>query len=220
MLLANNSIKLLIADDHPTIRRGLKDLFARQNEIHLVGVACNGKEVLALLGTDCPHVVLSDIKMPEMCGRELCKTIRQQYPHIQVLAYSMFDDSEAIIEMRRAGACGHVLKSANEEEIFKAIRTAYEGGEYYCTSIRQRITSLFTTGALSCAVDEKKQEYCPTELKIIRLLCQEYSSKEIADELKMNKRSVEHCKERIQEKMGVKGSIGIAVYAVNNWLLY
>ncbi|HVF82007.1 MAG TPA: response regulator transcription factor [Flavisolibacter sp.] len=220
MLQTNGKIKLILADDHQAIRRGLKDFFKNNDEIELLGVAVNGREALALLQQDQPDVVLTDIKMDVMDGRELCNMVQLHYPNVGVVAYTMFDDEAAIKDMRKAGACGFVLKSSHEDEIIKAIKAVYDGGEYYCSSIKSRINLLFESGHVGAAKEEKKQEYNDTELKIINLVCQEQSSKEIADSLGLSKRTVDHQKEKIQGKMGVKGVVGVAMYAIRNWLLY
>ncbi|GAI96678.1 unnamed protein product, partial [marine sediment metagenome] len=152
-------------------------------------------------------------------GKETCHIIHQQYASTKVLAFSMFDDEETIIQMRVAGASGYLLKNTDTEEIFSAISVVHKGGEYYCRSIRQRINQLFTVGKLGPALSDKRHDFTDIELKVIKLICHEFTSKEIAEKLNLSKRSIEHHKEHIQEKMDVQSSVGIAVYALNNWLL-
>jgi DNA-binding NarL/FixJ family response regulator len=219
MLSTKEPIRLLIADDHSIIKEGLKNVFSGQNDIALVALASNGKEAIELAAKEKPDVIIMDIKMPLVCGREACHQIRRQCPEIKIIAFSMFDDEENLLQMRMAGACGYLLKNTDVKEVYKAIRVVHEGGEYYSGSIRERTNHLFRTGRLGPALDDKRQDYTTAELKIIKLICEEKTSKEIADSLQMNKRTVEHHRERIQEKMGVQGSVGIAVFALQNWLL-
>lgn len=215
----DTTIRLLIADDHALIREGFKNLLSTNPDIDLVGCAANGKEALALAEQADPHVIIMDIKMPVMCGKEACLTLKQRIPHINVIAFSMFDDEQNLTQMRLAGARGYLLKNADVAEVYKAIRVVKEGGEYYSEAIRSRINGLYKNGNLGRAIYEKKDDYTDIEIKIIQLLCKELSSKEIADQLNLSKRTIEHHKEKIQEKMGVQTSVGIAVYALNNWLL-
>jgi DNA-binding NarL/FixJ family response regulator len=215
----NESIRLLIADDHALIKEGFKNVLVGQSEIELVALASNGRDAIELSQKENPHVVIMDIKMPLMNGIEACRHLQQNQPEVKVIAFSMFDDEYSLIQMRLAGACGYLLKNADASEVVKAVRVVHEGGEYYCQALRERISHLFKSGKLGLGSADKKETYSEVELRIIKLLCQELTSKEIADALKINRRTVEHHKEHIQEKMGVQSSVGIAVYAVNNWLL-
>lgn len=215
----SSRIQLIIADDHPLIRQGFRHLFNSHPEIDLLATATNGKELIEQIALHSPDVAIIDIKMPEMCGKQACRILQEKYPSTRVIAYSLYDDSETIIEMRLMGASGYLLKNSDAEEICRAVNTVYNHGEYYCQSIRTRVTQLFKSGKLGSSA-EKRHEYSNVELSIIKLICQELTSKEIGDILKLSKRSVEHHKERIQEKMGVKGSTGIAVYATSHWLLH
>lgn len=219
MSLPKKSIRLLIADDHALIKEGFKNLFVGHSEIELVALASNGREAIELTQKEKPDVVIMDIKMPVMCGREACHLLQQKHPEVKVIAFSIFDDEQTLIQMRMAGARGYLVKNTDTSEISKAVRVVYNGGEYYSPAIRNRINSLFCHGKLGPSGSDKKQEYSAIELQIIELLCKELTSKEIADALQLNKRTIEHYKEKIQEKMGVQTSVGIAVYAINNWLL-
>lgn len=212
-------IRLLIADDHTLIKEGFKELLRGLEEIELVGLAANGREAVDLVRTQNPHVVIMDIKMPVMCGKQACYLLQQQHPETKVIAFSMFDDEANLTEMRLAGASGYLLKNADGSEITNAIRAVYEGGEYYSLALRPRVSQLFKTGALGPSISDKKSDYTALELKIIQLHCAELTSKEIADTLRLNRRTIEHHKERIQEKMGVQSSVGIAVFALSHWLL-
>lgn len=218
--LMDAKIRLVIADDHPIVRKGFTQLFSYQKDIELVAAATNGKELLALASEYQPHVIITDLKMPQMDGREACTRLQAEFPHIGVIAFSMYDDEELIRQMRACGIRGYLLKGTSEEEMCRAVRVVHAGGEYYCTAIRSRINRLFASGSLGEGVGEKKECFSQRELQIMQLICHERTSKEIADKLQMNTRTVEACKLKLQEKMGVHGTIGIALYAFKNWLVY
>jgi len=200
------------------IKEGFKNIFASQREIELVALASNGKEAIEITSKQGLDVIIMDVRMPVMGGNEACHHIHSQYPQIKVIAFSMSDDEESLIQMRMAGACGYLLKNTDTKEIYSAIRVVHEGGEYYSLAVRSRMDHLYREGKLGPAITEKKQLFSSIELKIINLICDELSSKEIADILQLNRRTIEHHKERIQEKMGVHSSVGIAVFALSNWL--
>lgn len=214
----NGQIRLVLADDHPIVRRGFTYLFSLQKDIALVATASNGVELLAAAKDFQPHVILTDLNMPRMDGREACARLQVDFPKIGVIAFSMHDDEGLLRQMRSFGVRGYLLKETCEEEVCQAVRVVYTGGEYYCPAVRRRINQLFANGSLGKGERERKECFTDRELEIIHLICLELTSKEIADKLQMNTRTVEACKLRLQEKMGVRGTLGIALYAHKNWL--
>lgn len=210
----------MIADDHPTYRRGLAHLFANASCIRLLGAAAHGKQALEIIKADTPDVLITDIKMPVMDGRELCKTVCSRYPGVAVVGHTMFEDAAAISDMRSAGARGYVLKGAPEAELLNAVKAVHDGGDFYCSALRQKLAALLRQAAFGVPGSSETEKFSPCEKAVIRLVCNGKSSKEIAKELATTKSSVDHTKERIEEKMDVKGVVGITGYAYKHWLLY
>ena len=166
-----------------------------------------------------PDVVITDVKMPNMDGRQACNQLKEEFPDTGLIVYSGYDDDGLICQMRKAGVKGYLLKGADGTEVCKAVRVVYGGGEYYCRSIRQRINQLFQWGKLGHGTEDKKQHFTQVELSIIRLICQELCTKEIAGRLDIKERNIEYHKKEIEKKMDARGLVGIAVYAANNYLL-
>ncbi len=123
-------IKLIVADDHCMIREGFKQLFSQQHDIELISLACNGREVLEFIRQHQPDVVLIDVKMPIMDGKEACIFIKERFPHVGVIAFSMHDSVELITDMRHAGPRGYLLKESDGAEICKAIRAVHTVSKY------------------------------------------------------------------------------------------
>jgi two-component system nitrate/nitrite response regulator NarL len=222
MRINNNldTIRLVIADDHPMLRNGLQYMFSLNEEFSVVAAVANGLELVKAVKEHKPHVALTDLKMQEMDGPQACAQIKQDNPETDIIVYSMYDSEELIRQMRGMGVKGYLLKSGDGNEVCKAVHTVYNGGEYYSASIRTRTNQLFQNGKLGRGTTEMKQEFSATELQIIRLICQENCTKEIADKLKIKERTIQAHKEGIEEKMNVRGVVGIAVYAITNWLLH
>jgi DNA-binding NarL/FixJ family response regulator len=124
-------IRLGIADDHKIFRNGLKATLEECADFDLVVEASNGKQLMALVETNIPDVILMDIKMPEMDGIQTTAAIKQRYPNIKVLALSMFNEDKYIVDMMRAGASGYLLKNAEPEEIIEAISTVFQKDYYF-----------------------------------------------------------------------------------------
>lgn len=210
----NLIIKVVIADDHEIFRDGLKLMIESAKNIQLIGEAANGIELVNLVEQSNPDIVVTDIKMPQMDGVEATKLIREQYPHIEVIALSMFDDEQLILEILEAGAIGYLLKNSDKTEMIDAINMAYKHQSYYCKQTSAKLAKLI---AYSKQVNQKKQkesEFSEREKEIIKLICAEYTNKEIGEKLFLSTRTVEGYRMKILEKMDAKNIVGIVIEAI------
>ena len=209
-------IKIILADDHEIFRDGFKAMIRKQPFIQLVGEAGDGLELVDLVKELQPHVVVTDIKMPKMDGVAATKILVKEYPRIGIIALSMFDEENLIIEMLEAGAMGYLLKNAHKDEIIEAIRTVNEGQNYYCNDTSAKLAQLIARSRVREETKTKKLEFSEKELAVIRYICQEMTNKEMATQLSLSIRTVEGYRDRIQEKIGARNAAGIVVYAIKN----
>ncbi|MBL7710757.1 MAG: response regulator transcription factor [Chitinophagaceae bacterium] len=212
-------IKIAIADDHEIFREGFKLLLRDQNEVQLVGEAEHGRELLKVLEEAKPDVVIVDIKMPVLDGVDACKAIRKKFPDVQVIALSMFNEDSLIVDMLEAGAKGYLLKNTNKQELLTAVRAVYEGNTYYCSATSEKLTRMIADSKFNPYRNQPIVRFTPRELDIIKLMCQQYTSKEIASKLTLSIRTVESHREKLQEKTGAKNAIGIVIYAIKHDLV-
>jgi DNA-binding NarL/FixJ family response regulator len=212
-------LRVIMADDHAIFREGFKLLFTNQDELQLVGEAENGKELVELAARLDPDVVITDIQMPEMDGVEACRYIKERQPHIQVIALSMFNEDKLIVEMLEAGARGYLLKNTTKNELLQAARMVHEGGTYYCLATSQKLSKMIANSSFNPFRLQNKPKFTPREIEVIQLICEENSNKEIASKLDISIRTVESHREHIQEKIGAKNSIGIAIYAMKHGMV-
>lgn len=212
-------IKLIIADDHEIFRDGFKLMLTKFPEIILTGEAANGKELVELTGELLPDVVITDIKMPVMDGIEATKKIVELYPQIGIIGLSMYDDDELIIEMLEAGAKGYLIKNAGKEQITEAIRTVYNDEPYYCKTTSYKLTNMIAKSRFNPYKKTSRAEFSDREKEIIELICREHTNKEIGDKLYLSVRTVEGHRLRIMEKMNVKNTVGLVVYAIKNGIV-
>jgi DNA-binding NarL/FixJ family response regulator len=211
-------IRIVIADDHKIFRDGFKLLVKNQSKLELVGEAGDGRELLYIVAKEQPDVVITDIQMPIMDGIEVCKQIRKTYPHMQVIALSMFNDDNLIVDMLEAGAKGYLLKNTNREELLTAVTIVYEGSTYYCTATSNKLARLIAESKFNPGRTHTPIKISAREKEIIQLICEQNSNKEIASKLGLSIRTVESHREKIQEKLNVKNSVGIVVYAIRHKL--
>jgi len=211
-----NPIRIVIADDHEIFRDGFKVLLKNQTELELVGEAENGKELLEVVDRELPDVVIVDIKMPIMDGVEACKQIKRKYPDMKIIALSMFNDDNLIVDMLEAGAKGYLLKNTNKPELLNAAKAVYEGSTYYCSATSDKLTKMIADSRFNPYKHKPVQKFTSRELDIIRLICEQNTNKEIAVKLRLSRRTVESHREKIQEKTNSRNTVGVVIYALKN----
>ncbi len=211
-MIPNSTIQLLIADSQDVFRAGLKTFLNYQVAIQIIGEANNGEVLLKKTLELKPNIVLTDAKMPILEGAYVTKEILRQLPDTRIIATAQSAKEETIIEMLDAGVLGLVSKTAHPYEIIEAIKTVYMNKPYFCNEITDKLTKI---------VEKKFQQkpklnivFTDREIQIMKLICDEYTSKEIACNLSLSKRTIEGHRTRIMEKVGAKSIAGIITYAV------
>lgn len=187
--------------------------------IRLVGMAENGKELLALVKELQPDVVLTDIKMPLMDGIEATRHIVAQYPGTGVIGLTMFEEEQQIIDMLEAGARGYLVKNASKDEVQEAIMRVYHHQHYYCSQTTTKITRMIAASRYNPYKTPVKVSFSEKEREVIKLICKGLTNKEIAQQIRLSYRTVEGYRIRIQEKMDVHNTAGIIIYAIKNQLV-
>ena len=209
-------IRIVLADDHEIFRDGFQTMLKKQSNVELIGEAENGKELIELVEKCNPDVIITDIKMPKMDGVEATKILSGRFPDIGVIALSMFDEDDLVVDMLEAGAKGYLIKNAAKHEILEAISTVFEKGTYYCQHTSHKLAQMIAKSKFNPYKKAKKIEFTKREIDIIRLICAEYSNKEMGTQLNLSVRTIEGYRDKILEKMEVKNTAGIVVYAIKN----
>lgn len=212
------AIRIVIADDHELFRDGFGVMIKKQPQVELVAEAENGEELLQAVYDYQPDVVITDIRMPKMDGIAVMQHMKKDFPHIGVIALTNFDEEALIVDMLEAGAKGYLLKSAHKEEIVEAVTTVYGHKTYYCNHTNTKLAQLIARSSFNPYRKPKRVSFNEREQQIITLICEQYTNKEIADRLYLSKRTVETHREHILEKMEVKNTAGVVVYAIRNGL--
>lgn len=210
------SIRLVIADDHALFRSGLCSLLKQDKGLQVVGEAGNGRELVQEVQEKAPDIVLTDIHMPVMCGVEATGIIRKLFPRTNVIALSMHDGEDDMLRMMAAGARGYLFKNTDGNEIVQAVHAVHAHGVYYCATASTKPAKVRFGNCIDPYDPCAEPKFSERDIKIIRLLCREQSSKEIAAVLNLNCRAVEGARERIQEKMSARNMVGIVVYAIRH----
>lgn len=212
-------IRVVIADDHEIFRDGFAGLLNKQRDVLLEAQAGDGRELITIAEKCKPDVILTDIKMPEMDGIEATKYLTKHLPQIHIIALSMFNDDNYILDMMEAGASGYLLKNTDKAEIIEAIKTVHNNDVYYCKETSAKLAILLANSNYDEKREVPETEFNFKERDIIKLIFKEFSNKEMASELFMSVRTVEGYRMRIQEKMNVKNAVGIIIYALKHKLI-
>ena len=209
-------IKIIIADDHQIIRDGLSILLSKINNIEILGNAANGEELIEKVRSQNPDIVLTDIQMPVMDGIEAARILLQENESLGIIALTMHEETNYIVDTVEAGVRGYLLKNTSKSELLKAINMVHEGDTYFCKEATDKLVSLVSKTNFYPLKPNDKPVFTKQELQIIQLICQQFSSKEIAATLDMSKRQVDSLREKIQKKIGARNLAGIVMYAIRN----
>jgi two-component system response regulator NreC len=215
MIRTDKPIRIILADDHEIFRDGLRVMLKKQPSIELLAEAGNGVDLIELTRKLRPDVVLTDIMMPKMDGIEATRNLLAEFPGLKIVALSMFDEENLIIDMLEAGAKGYLLKNAHKEEIVGAIRAVFADENYYCSSTSLKLAQLIARSRFS-NIRTSQPELTDKEKEVVCLICLQMSNKEIAGKLNLSIRTIEGYRERIQEKIKVKNVAGLVVYAIKH----
>jgi len=209
-------IKVLVADDHPVVRKGLQTFLARQGKLRIVGEAADGDEALRKTRELLPDVVLMDISMPGLDGLAVTQVLRKELPQIKVLVLSVHKNKESIFRVIQAGAHGYVSKEAPPNEVLRAIESVYEGESYFPEDIARAVLNEFVN---SGGKKEPFAQLTAREREVLVLIAEGKSNKEIADKLGIGVRTIETHRERIMRRLNIHSVAGLTRYAIANGLI-
>jgi two-component system, NarL family, response regulator NreC len=216
--MTGTRLRILLADDHVTVRQGLKMLIDSQDDMTVVSEASDGTAAVEQARTLRPDVVVMDISMPGMNGLVATRTLKQIQPDSVIVILTRHGDDAYLQELLRAGADGYVLKQSAASELLQAIRATAVHGQYLDSALTARVTAGFLAKSgrkaqvTGVSVSERESE-------VLRLIAAGYSNKEIAAQLELSVKTVEVHKANAARKLGLKGRIDIVKYALlQGWL--
>jgi two-component system, NarL family, invasion response regulator UvrY len=211
---------VVLVDDHVLLRNGLASLIRGFGEYEVLFEACGGKDLIRQLqNSRLPDIILLDINMPEMDGYDTACWLRRNFPEIKVLALSMYDTDNAIVRMLKNGAKGYVLKDIEAGVLKVALDSVLEKGFYYTDMVTGKLIHTIST------LDDPEMRMRrllalnERELEFMKLVCTEWTYKEIADRMYLSPRTIDGYRDALFEKLNVRTRVGLAMYAVRSGIV-
>jgi two-component system nitrate/nitrite response regulator NarL len=211
-------IKVLLADDHPIVREGLRAYLSTQPALSIVGEAANGMDVLEKTKALGPDIVLMDIAMPGLNGIDTTRHLHASGAGVRVLILSVHDEREYLLESFRAGARGYLLKDSAPSDVIRAIE-AVHGGDPFYTVGTARLLLEDIQGALNRVDGVRSEDLTSREREILSMACEGLKSAEIAGRLSISVRTIDAHRRNIKRKLGVHTMAGLTRYALKNGLI-
>ena len=208
-----NPIRIVIADDHPLVRDGLKSFLQKIPEFQVVGEAEDGLQLLRLISEHHPDVALVDISMPHLNGLEALQRLSMQHPEVKLIVLTMHEEPEYILKSLSSGARAYLLKNAEPRELQKAIMTVVKGGKYFNATVSAIVMD-------NLAKSEPEEEaLTPRELEVLKLVCRGLSNYQIASELFISIRTVEKHRVNVLRKMQAVNTADLVRKAMEKGLI-
>jgi len=208
-------LRILIADDHPIVRQGLRQLIAKTNDMVVTEEASNGWEVLSKARASYCDVVLLDISMPGLHGLDIIRQLKNESPRLPILILSMHSEEQYAVRAFRAGASGYLTKESAPDELLAAIRKVSKGGKYVSSSLAEKLASDLEIGAEQLPHETLSDR----EYQVMRMIASGKTVTQIAEELSLSVKTVSTYRSRILEKMKMNNNAEITYYAVKNRLV-
>lgn len=217
----NPKINIYLADDHQLLIDGMQAVLKTQPGYEVVGYALNGQNLIQDAILKKTDILVMDINMPVKDGLEVLRELGTQELPFRIIVLSSYDDLKLVREVMKLGASGYMTKQCAGENIVEAIKVIYDGEEYFCKTISDKIFTTFARNnpKVNTSANTFQTNLTGRELDIIRLISLEYSGKEIGEELFISQHTVETHRKNLMKKLEVKSSVGLVKYAIKNNLV-
>jgi len=210
--------RILVADDHTVVRRGLHQVLDREPDMEIVAEASDGAEAVRIALAGGIDLALLDVSMPRLTGLQAAREIVHRNPEIRVLMLSMHDNEQYLFEALEAGASGYVLKTAADRDLVNAVRAAVRGEPFlYPGAVRALIRDYLERARRGEAVP--KDPLTPREQEVVKLIAEAHTNDEIAEMLVISKKTVERHRANILEKLGMRDRVELTRYAIRRGLV-
>lgn len=213
-----NGITIIIADDHPIVRQGLKSLLEKEPDFHIVGEASDGLETVEVVKRLKPKILILDLMMPGINGMEVTLQVKRYLPQTHVIILSMYSNEAYVLESLRNGAEGYVLKDSQGKELIRAIHEVIAGQRYLSLPLSERAIDTYIKAIKSSKLDPY-ETLTIREREVLYMVSEGLSSTEVAKRLSISPRTVEVHRSNLMQKLGLKKQADLIRYAIQRGIL-
>ncbi len=208
-MVTDELVRVFILDDHAVVREGLAAIISRQPGMTVVGQAGKGREAIDMIGIDGPDVLIVDLRLPDMTGIEVIRSVRRRRPEVRLVVLSVYAGEDEIAEAIEAGAQAYLLKDVTPSELAQAIRTVMRGKRYVPATIASRLADRLTSPDLTSR-----------ETDVLRLMVDGKSKREIASELRVGEATVKTHVANVMSKLGVRNRVEAVIAALERGIVH
>jgi DNA-binding NarL/FixJ family response regulator len=209
-----NKIRVLLAEDHTLVRKGLRAILEGYPDIEVIGEAADGREAVTMAEALHPHVIVMDVNMPGLNGLEATDRIKRRVPDVRILILSMHANEEYVLQVLRSGASGYLLKDSATEELVAGIQAVYAGDAYLSPRISRTVIADYVRRTDSEDERAPHELLTPREREILQLVAEGRTSKEISNELHLSIKTVETHRANLMDKLNIHNRAGLIRYAI------
>ncbi|TKJ31282.1 MAG: DNA-binding response regulator [Chloroflexi bacterium B3_Chlor] len=214
-----NRIRVLLAEDHTIVRKGLRSLLDAEAGIEVVGEARDGRDAVRKVQLLSPDVVVMDIAMPGLNGLEGTRQIRKRFPEVKVLILTMHTDEEYVLQVLAAGASGYVVKQAAPRELVSAIQAVHQGDSFLSPSISRKVVEAYIRQAEAMAEEDSYRRLTEREREVLQLIAEGHSTREISQLLYISVKTVETHRAHLMDKLDIHSIAELTQYAIRKGVI-
>ena len=214
-----NPIRILLADDHGVVRKGLRFLLSQDPEVEVAGEAEDGREAVRLAAELLPNIVIMDIAMPQLNGLDAAQQITKTNPRVAVIVLSMYSDEEFLIRALSAGAKGYLLKDSAEADVLRAVHAVAQGRTYFTPSIAHTLLEDYMRRLQQEGVQDRYDLLTDREREVLQLLAEGRSNKEVAALLNLSIHTIDTHRTNFMQKLGLHNTAEIVIYAMRKKII-
>ena len=214
-----SEIRVLLAEDHTIVRKGLRSLLDAEATITVVGEAENGRQAIDQVGQLLPDVVVMDIGMPGLNGLEATRQIKKRFPEVQVLILTVHTGEEYVLQILRAGASGYLVKQAAPTDLVQAIQAAHRGGIFLSPSISKKVIEEYLQQAGATAELDSYEKLTDREREVLQLIAEGHSTRQIAEQLHISVKTVETHRAHLTDKLELRTTAELTRYAIRKGVI-
>jgi two-component system response regulator NreC len=214
-----DKIRVLLAEDHTIVRKGLRSLLDGEAGIEVIGEAEDGREAVEKVGQLLPDVVLMDITMPSLNGLEATRQIKKRFPEVKVVILTMHANEEYIFQILRAGASGYLVKQAAPTELLSAIQAAYRGESFLSPSISRKVIEEYIQQAEATAEKDSYDQLTDREREVLQLIAEGHPNREIAELLHISVKTVGTHRANLMDKLDIHSTAELTQYAIRKGVI-